>query len=77
MKRREVLKGLSIAAGGTLLPGRPWSLLAQAPTAAFTPLQVSPIRGLLKKDGRLQQPIQVTFHHSGVSATAVTKLDGV
>jgi len=77
MKRREVLKGLSIAAGGTLLPGRPWSLLAQAPAAAFTPLQVSPIRGLLKKDGKLLQPIQITFHHSGISAEAVTRLDGV
>ncbi len=28
------------------------------------------------KDGRLQQPIQITLRHSGANETAVTKLDG-
>ena len=76
MKRREVLKGLTIAAGGALLPQTAWSMFAQQPNAAAIPPLASPIRGLVKRDGRLLQPIQITMQHSGVSATVVTKLNG-
>lgn len=76
MKRREVVKGLTIAAGGALLPKAAWSMLAQQPNAGAAPPLALPIRGLVKRDGRLLQPIQITFQHSGASATAVTKLNG-
>ena len=75
MKRRDVLKGLSIAAGGSLLPSAAWSLFAQA-QAAGPPLAV-PIRGLTRHDGRLVQPIQINVHHAGPRATAVTRINGV
>lgn len=78
MKRREVLKGLSMAAGGALVPGAAWSMLGRAQTAAPPPPPLAvPIRGLLRKDGRLMQPIQISVQHSGPGAEAVTKVNGV
>ena len=77
MKRREVLKGLTIAAGGAFLPNRAWPMLvAQQEAQASSPLAV-PVRGLVKKDGRLLQPVQITVEHSGADMAAVTKLNGV
>jgi alpha-mannosidase len=76
LKRREVLKGLTIAAGGALLPSTAWSIFAQGQNAGTAPPLASPIRGLVRKDGRLLQPIQITVQSSGISATAVTKLNG-
>jgi alpha-mannosidase len=76
MRRREVLKGLTIAAGGTLLPSTLWSMLAQGQTTEVLPPLASPIRGLLKKEGRLVQPIQINVQRCGSSDTAVTKLNG-
>ena len=76
MKRREVLKGLTIAVGGALLPNTTWSIFAQQQTAGAVPPLALPIRGLVKRDGKLLQPIQIALHHSGTSATAVTKLNG-
>jgi alpha-mannosidase len=77
MKRREVLKGLTIAAGGALVPNAARSMFAQQPNVAAIPLLASPIRGLVKRGGRLLQPIQVTLQHTGASMTVVTKLNGV
>src|ERR1039458_7022508 len=76
MKRREGLKGLTIAVGGALLPNTTWSRCAQQQTAGAVPPLALPIRGLVKRDGKLLQPIQIALHHSGTSATAVTKLNG-
>jgi alpha-mannosidase len=36
----------------------------------------TPIRGLVKRDGRLLQPVQIAFQHSGANATAVIRLNG-
>lgn len=75
MKRREVLKGLTTVAGGTLLPASAWSLLGQAPQTKPQPLAV-PIRALAKQNGALLQPVQISIQHSGPGMTAVTKLNG-
>jgi hypothetical protein len=75
MKRREVLKGLTIAAGSALWPGPASLLRAQQNSPATQPLAV-PIRGLTNKAGRLQQPIQIAIHNFESSATAVIKLNG-
>ena len=75
MKRREVLKGLTIAAGGTLLPNATWRAFGQEPNKPAGPLLAVPIRGLVKKNGRLMQPVQISFQHFGADAAAVTKLN--
>jgi len=76
MKRRDLLKGLSLAAPGALWPRSAWALLAAQQTQAnATPLAV-PIRGLLRKDGRLMQPIQIALPSATPGAIAITSLDG-
>jgi alpha-mannosidase len=77
MKRRTVLKGLSVVAGGSVFSAPAWSALAieEVPEPG-TPLAM-PIRGLLRKDGKLFQPIQMTIPHAGPSTSAVTKLNGI
>jgi len=76
MKRRTLLKGLSVVAGGALCSSPAWSALAieEAPEPG-TPLAM-PIRGLLRKDAKLVQPIQMTIPHTGPETTVVTKLNG-
>lgn len=77
MKRRDVLKGLSIVAGGALCSKNAWSALAldgEKPVAE-PPLALA-IRGLVRKNGKLLQPIQISVQHSGADAAVVTTLDG-
>jgi hypothetical protein len=77
MERREVLKGLTIATGGALWPESAWSMFAPEQNAGAPPPLAVPIRGLVKKCGRLLQPVQISLQHSGADASAVTKLNGV
>jgi len=72
-----VLKGASIAAGGILWPHTLWSMFVPGQNGETPSLLAVPIRGLVKKDGRLLQPVQITLQHSGPAATAVTKLNGM
>jgi len=77
MKRRDVLKGLSIVAGGALCTTPTLSAFAldgDKPVAA-PPLAVS-IRGLVSKGGKLMQPIQISVRFAGADAAVVTTLDG-
>lgn len=78
MKRRDVLKGLSIVAGGALCAGTSLPVFAMGGDVAATapPLAVG-IRGLVRKDGKLMQPIQISVQHAGAEAAVVTTLDGV
>lgn len=76
MKRREVLKGLTIATGGALWPKSAWSIFLPQQTAEAAPPLALPIRGLVSKNGTLQQPIWIHLQHSGPSVTVVTKLNG-
>jgi alpha-mannosidase len=77
MRRRKFLKGLSAVAGGALCSAPVLSALAmeEAPEPG-TPLAM-PIRGLIRKDGKLLQPIQMTIPHASPDAAAVTKLNGI
>src|ERR1700722_4207435 len=77
MKRRDVLRGLTVAAGGALLPSPAWSLFLQAADQKTSQFDAVPIRGLAKKDGKLLQPVQITIKHTGGGATAITNLNGV
>src|SRR5258708_38652566 len=74
MKRRDLLKSLTMAAGGALLPNESVAQTEKQPTAKNP--SVMPIRGLLRKDGKLVQPIQISIEKPGDTVTAVTKLDG-
>jgi len=78
MRRREVLKGLTTAAGSALLPVSQWPVFAQpkAPGASKElPLAV-PIRALARRAGALVQPIQISIRCSAPSATAVSSVNG-
>ncbi len=69
---------MTIVAGGALCSKPAWALQAapEEKLEADAPV-VAPIRGLMKRDGKLVQPIDVTIRHSGQDAAVVTKLDGV
>jgi alpha-mannosidase len=72
-----LLKSLTMAAGGALCSTPAWTPAgAQAENKAKAKL-ATPIRGLVRKDGALFQPLQITVENGGSSAVAITKLDGV
>ncbi|HUZ97277.1 MAG TPA: glycoside hydrolase family 38 C-terminal domain-containing protein [Edaphobacter sp.] len=77
MKRRDVLKGLSIVAGGALCttPALSAFALDGDKPAAVPPLALA-IRGLIRKDGKLMQPIQIFVQNPGAGAAVVTTLNG-
>jgi len=74
MKRRDLLKSLTMAAGGALLAHE--SVAQTEKQAAAKNPSIVAIRGLMRNDGKLVQPIQVTIEKPGDVVTAVTKLDG-
>jgi hypothetical protein len=78
MKRRNFLKKLTATAAGGVLCGQTSVrvLAAQEGQATASP-SAKAIRGLIEKDGKLWQPIQFSFQHSGQDATAVVRVDGV
>ena len=77
MKRRDILKGLSIVAGGALCstPSLSAFALDGDKPAAAPPLAMA-IRGLVRKDGRLMQPIEISVRGAGAGTAVVTTLDG-
>jgi alpha-mannosidase len=76
MKRRKVLKTLSAVVGGSLFPASAWRVNGQQPSQNPGLFVGEPIRGLVNKDGKLLQPIQIRIRSSVSGTKAVTKLDG-
>lgn len=76
MQRRDLLKGLTALGGGALF-GVMRPIAAQAAANGANPPLAAPIRGLINRNGALQQPIQISVRHLGASDTAVTKINGV
>jgi alpha-mannosidase len=77
MKRRDVLKGLSIVAGGALCTMPALSAFAlDGDKAVAAPSLAMAIRGLVKKDGKFMQPIQITVQNAVGGTAVVTTLDG-
>lgn len=76
MKRRKFLKNLT-ATAGSLVCGPSAPALILPGTEKQVPLAVQAIRALIEKDGKLWQPIQLSFEHAGRKATAITQVDGV
>lgn len=77
MKRRELLKGLTLLAGGALvvLPERSRPAIRQDQDKEKPQSFASPIRGLVKKNGQFLQPIQISVPR-GTGNRIITKLDG-
>lgn len=75
MKRRELMKGLTAMAGGALCARPAWSMLGDEEKPENAGLAV-PIRGLVRRNGKLLQPIKVTVPQAAAGATAIVRLDG-
>src|SRR5579863_8177572 len=75
MKRRELVKGLSLVVGGAVCADPALAMFAR--NDDMSELKCAPIRALLQKDGGWFQPIQVTVHHSGPTVSAITRLNGI
>ena len=77
MKRRDLLKSLTMAAGGALYSGTAWKPAHAQVASKVEPKLVTPVRGLIRRDGSLFQPLKITIEQEGAGAVAVTKVDGV
>lgn len=76
MKRREVMKGLGLLAGGAVCAPPAWPFLSnddKRPEA--TPLAV-PIRGLIRKNGELVQPIRINIPAASAGTSIITRVNG-
>jgi alpha-mannosidase len=77
MKRRDVLKGMSLVTGA-LVFGRPsWSTTSVEATPAASKKFALPIRALRRVDGQLRQPVRVTPGAAADRELVVTSIDGV
>jgi alpha-mannosidase len=77
MKRRELLRSLAIAAGGAICADPPWATFLMGESQTRVGRFAMPIRGLVRKDGKLLQPVQLSIQNTAADATAVTKLNGL
>jgi alpha-mannosidase len=77
MKRRDLLKSLTLAAGRALCPNPSWGQAEGKAEDKDKPKLATPIRALTRKNGILFQPLQMNVENPGSAGTAVIKLDGV
>src|SRR5215471_10085447 len=77
MKRRDLLKGLTMAAGGAFCSGSTWNVAGGQQGSSNPPKLATSIRGLVRTDKESLQPLQISIQNSGGSGVAVTKVDGV
>ncbi|WP_263381279.1 glycoside hydrolase family 38 N-terminal domain-containing protein [Granulicella arctica] len=77
MRRRDLLKNLTMAAGGAFCSNGAWQSANAAVVPETKAALATPIRGLARRNGRSVQPIELVFEHSGANATAVINVDGV
>jgi alpha-mannosidase len=77
MNRREILKTLTAVAGGSFIPLSAWRVDGQQANQNSGLFAAEPIRGLVKKNDKFLQPIQIRIQCSVSGTKAITKLDGV
>ncbi|WP_446743242.1 glycoside hydrolase family 38 N-terminal domain-containing protein [Silvibacterium acidisoli] len=76
MKRRDVLKGLTLAAGGAFRPTASWGAAeAETEDKPKSTLAV-PIRALARKNGKLVQPIQINLQTKSPNGSVITRMNG-
>jgi alpha-mannosidase len=76
MKRRDLLKSLTMVAGGSLCSGSGWS---QANTPSDEKRQVElavPVRALIRRNGALFQPVAITLDNHRSGGVAITRVEG-
>src|ERR1700751_5368357 len=76
MKRRDLLKSLTMVAGGSLCSGSGWS---QATTPSDAKRQVklaAPVGALIRRNGALFQPVEITLDNQGSGGVAITRVEG-
>lgn len=76
MKRRDLLKSLTMVAGGSLCSGSGWSQATASSDAKGQVKLAVPVRALVRKNGALFQPVEITLSNSGSAGTAITRVDG-
>jgi len=76
LKRRDLLKGVSLAAGGALCAGPTWNTARGQTETQSLPRLATPIRALVRTDKGLRQPLQISLTNSADSGVAIIKLDG-
>src|SRR5579864_8404232 len=76
MKRRELMKTLTVAAAGAIWARPGWATLDGDEEKLENAPLAAPIRGLVRKNGALLQPINVKVQHAAPGATVVTRLNG-
>ena len=76
MKRRDLLKSVTVAAGGAFCTGPTWNAAhGQAENQSRAKL-ATPIRALVRTDKGLRQPLQISLTNTADSGIAIIKLDG-
>jgi hypothetical protein len=76
MKRRDLLKSLTMVAGGSWCSGSGWS---QATTPSPEKRQVElavPVRALIRRKEALFQPVGITLDNHGSGGVAITRVQG-
>jgi alpha-mannosidase len=77
VKRRDILKGLTLAVGAATLARPDLRLSAAEVSTGRNTRLATPIRGLMRKNGKLVQPIRIALASRDGDALTVTRLDGV
>ncbi len=77
MKRRELLKGLTMVAGGALQAAGTLGIAETETQAPASAALGTPIRGLARRNGTLVQPVEISLEHTGTAADGVTRVNGV
>ncbi|SDE91369.1 glycosyl hydrolase-related protein [Terriglobus roseus] len=72
MQRRDVLKGFTAAMGSALITQQGW---ARGLEQSAPPIAV-PIRGYVRKNSKLMQPVRITLPSARAGAEVVVKIDG-
>src|ERR1700722_6766540 len=76
MKRRDLLKSLTMVAGGSLCSGSGWSQ-AMTPSDEKSQGKVAvPVRALIRRKEALLQPVEITLDNHGSGGVAITRVDG-
>lgn len=77
MKRRDLLKGVSLFSGAMALGQPAWSAAATASGPSAGVKIARPIRALRQVDGHLRQPIRLTMQAGNANDPVVTSVDGI
>jgi len=76
MKRRDLLKSLTMVAGGSLCSGSGWSQATSPSDATRQVKLAAPVRALIRRNGALFQPVEITLDNHGSGGVAITRVDG-